>query len=268
VFLEKTVDMLIRSKIRIVALVSAAGLLIAGGAEKSRGASEPQRQRGRFGQRDSRVLKERMTPHWLDRGRRLWYPNDLAGGAREFILVDAEKGTRERALDHARLAAALSRAAGDEYRGDRLPFDAIEMTDDSKAVLLHPEFYKAAVANCGCHDNRMDKASWNEQWMGYPVGPWYAESSNIENAARLQGRLFLIVGELDTNVPPESTLRFADALIRVGKDFDLLVVPNGGHGVGNARAFVQRRIQDFFLRHLQGVEPPNHNAPGEGSPEP
>ena len=38
-------------------------------------------------------------------------------------------------------------------------------------VLFHPDFYKAAVAACGCHDNRMDKASWNEQWMGYPGRP-------------------------------------------------------------------------------------------------
>lgn len=126
------------------------------------------------------------------------------------------------------------------------------------ALLFHPEFYKVAVANCGCHDNRMDKASWNEQWMGYPVGPQYAESSNIENAHRLQGKLFLIVGELDSNVPPESTLRLADALIRADKDFDLLVVPGGGHGAGGA--YGRRRLQDFFVRHLQGVEPPNRNA--------
>jgi dipeptidyl aminopeptidase/acylaminoacyl peptidase len=128
------------------------------------------------------------------------------------------------------------------------------------ALLFHPEFYKAAVANSGCHDNRMDKASWNEQWMGYPVGPQYAESSNIENAARLQGRLMLVVGGMDDNVPPESTYRFVDALIRAGKDFDLLVVPNGGHGAGGA--YGQKRLQDFFLRHLQGIEPPNRNAGG------
>ena len=85
------------------------------------------------------------------------------------------------------------------------------------AVLFHPEFYKAAVASCGCHDNRMDKASWNEQWMGYPVGPCYAECSNIDNAHRLQGKLFLIVGEMDNNVPPESTMRFVDALIKAGQ---------------------------------------------------
>ena len=125
------------------------------------------------------------------------------------------------------------------------------------AVLFHPEFYKVAVANCGCHDNRMDKASWNEQWMGYPVGAQYAESSNIDHAHRLRGRLFLIVGELDDNVPPESTLRLADALIRAGKDFDLLVVPGGGHGAGGE--YGQRRMHDFFVRHLQGVEPPDRN---------
>jgi dipeptidyl aminopeptidase/acylaminoacyl peptidase len=126
------------------------------------------------------------------------------------------------------------------------------------AVLFHPEFYKAAVANCGCHDNRMDKASWNEQWMGYPVGSCYAECSNIENAHRLRGKLFLIVGEMDTNVPPESTYRFIDALIKAGKDFDFLVVPGGGHGSGGA--YGQRRMHDFFTRHLLGHEPADRNG--------
>jgi len=116
------------------------------------------------------------------------------------------------------------------------------------AVLFHPEFYKVAVASCGCHDNRMDKASWNEQWMGYPVGPHYAECSNIDNAHRLQGKLMLIVGEIDTNVPPESTMRFVDALIKADKDFDLIVVPGAGHG--NGGSYGRRRMYDFFVEHL------------------
>ena len=116
------------------------------------------------------------------------------------------------------------------------------------AVLFHPEFYKVAVASCGCHDNRMDKASWNEQWMGYPVGPHYAECSNIDNAHRLQGKLMLIVGEMDTNVPPESTMRFVDALVKADKDFDLIVVPGAGHG--NGGSYGRRRMYDFFVRHL------------------
>lgn len=131
------------------------------------------------------------------------------------------------------------------------------------AVLFHPEFYKAAVANSGCHDNRMDKASWNEQWMGYPVGPQYAECSNIENANKLQGHLFLVVGEMDNNVPPESTMRYVDALVRAKKDFDFLVVPNGGHGAGGE--YYQRRMTDFFTRHLMGREPVNRNAASRAS---
>jgi dipeptidyl aminopeptidase/acylaminoacyl peptidase len=131
------------------------------------------------------------------------------------------------------------------------------------AVLFHPDFYKVAVAGCGCHDNRMDKASWNEQWMGYPVGPQYAECSNIDNAHRLQGKLMLIVGEMDTNVPPESTLRLADALIKADKDFDLVLVPGAGHGMGGE--YGNRRMHDFFVRHLLDEAPPDRNVPNNES---
>jgi dipeptidyl aminopeptidase/acylaminoacyl peptidase len=126
------------------------------------------------------------------------------------------------------------------------------------AVLFHPDFYKVAVSSCGCHDNRMDKASWNEQWMGFPVGPWYSASSNIDNAAKLRGKLLLIVGEMDTNVPPESTMRLVDALIKAGKDFELLVVPGANHG--NGGPYGQRRMHDFFVKHLLGGETPNDNG--------
>ena len=117
------------------------------------------------------------------------------------------------------------------------------------AVLFHGDFYAAAYAACGCHDNRMDKASWNEQWMGYPVGAHYAANSNIDNAHRLRGKLMLMVGELDSNVPPESTLRFADALIKADKDFDLIFMPGVGHSSGGG--YGNRRMRDFFVRHLQ-----------------
>ncbi|MEX2316541.1 MAG: prolyl oligopeptidase family serine peptidase [Pirellulales bacterium] len=128
------------------------------------------------------------------------------------------------------------------------------------ALLFHPEFYKVAVSSCGCHDQRMDKASWNEQYMGYPVGSKYAENSNIEHAAKLKGKLLLILGELDTNVPPETTFRLIDALNRAGKDYEFLHVPNAGHGSGGALG--ERRRVDFFLRHLHGIDPPDRNAGG------
>ena len=125
------------------------------------------------------------------------------------------------------------------------------------ALLFHPDFYKAAVSSCGCHDNRMDKIWWNEQWMGWPLGPEYAASSNVDNAYRLKGKLLLIVAEMDTNVDPASTMQVVDALIKADKIFDLLVIPGGGHGMGGA--YGQRKLIDFFVHNLQGLEPPSWN---------
>ena len=122
------------------------------------------------------------------------------------------------------------------------------------ALMTHGDFYKVAVADCGCHDNRMDKIWWNEQWMGYPVGPEYAANSNVTLANRLRGKLLLIVGEMDRNVDPASTMQVVDALVKADKDFDLLVIPGAGHGAAGT-AYGRRRLADYFVRHLLGVEP-------------
>ena len=125
-------------------------------------------------------------------------------------------------------------------------------------LLFHSEFYKAAVSSCGCHDNRIDKQWWNEQWMGYPVGKHYDEQSNVTNAGKLKGYLMLFVGEADNNVPPESTYRVADALIKAGKTFEFLPLPGSDHTDGGPYGRIQRR--DFFVRHFLGVEPINRNG--------
>ena len=123
-----------------------------------------------------------------------------------------------------------------------------------RALLAYGDFYKVAVADCGCHDNRMDKIWWNELWMGWPVGPHYEEQSNVTQAHKLQGKLLLTVGELDRNVDPASTMQVVNALIKADKDFDLLIVPGNGHGVGET-PYASRMRMDFFVRHLLGVEP-------------
>ena len=125
------------------------------------------------------------------------------------------------------------------------------------AVFLHGDFYDAAWSSSGCHDNRMDKIWWNEHWMG-EMGAHYEANSNVTHAHKLVGKLFLAVGELDTNVDPASTLQVADALIRAGKDFELLVVPNGGHGATGRDG--PRKQRDFFVKSLYGVLPPDWNA--------
>lgn len=122
------------------------------------------------------------------------------------------------------------------------------------ALVFNSDFYDVAVASCGCHDNRMDKMWWNEQWMGYPVGPEYEACSNTANAAQLNGNLMLIVGELDDNVDPASTMQFANALINANKNFELVTVPGMGHSAGGD--FGERKRRDYFVQHLMGVIPP------------
>ena len=131
------------------------------------------------------------------------------------------------------------------------------------ALLFHPGFYDAAVSFAGCHDNRMDKIWWNEQWMGWPIGPQYDASSNVVHAGKLQGSLLLIVPELDTNVDPSSTMQVVNALIAANKTFDMLVMTGGEHGAGRrgpSAPYGDRKLYDFFLRSLRGIEPPNWNA--------
>ena len=118
-----------------------------------------------------------------------------------------------------------------------------------RALLDHHDFYKVAVADCGCHDNRMDKIWWNEQWMGWPVDESYARSSNKDDAHKLQGHLLLIVGELDTNVDPASTTQVVGALQKAGKTFDFMPIIGTGHGAAET-PYGSRLRMEFLVHHL------------------
>lgn len=125
------------------------------------------------------------------------------------------------------------------------------------AVLFHPDFYKVAVAACGCHDNRMDKIWWNEQWMGYPVGKHYEENSNVVNAHLLKGHLMIINGEIDNNVDPSSSVQVVKALIKANKEFEYVLIPSAGHTMGEQ--YGERKRRDFFIKHLVGEKSPLGN---------
>jgi dipeptidyl-peptidase 4 len=129
--------------------------------------------------------------------------------------------------------------------------------DAAHALLTQPEFYKVAVSVSGNHDHQMAKAWWPELYMGFPVDKHYVAQSNLTLAKNLKGKLFLICGDMDNNVNPASTLRFASELIKADKDFDLLIMPNEKHWFGNNPYFVRRRW-DYFVKHLLGVDPPHY----------
>jgi dipeptidyl aminopeptidase/acylaminoacyl peptidase len=128
------------------------------------------------------------------------------------------------------------------------------------AILRYPDFFDVAVSQAGNHDNRNYEDDWGEKWQGllevYPDGTTnYDNQANQLLAGNLRGKLLIAHGTLDTNVPPSNTMLVVDALIAANKDFDLLMLPNRGHGFGN-EPYMTRRRWDYFVRHLLGAEPP------------
>lgn len=147
------------------------------------------------------------------------------------------------------------------------------------AILRYPDFYKVAVSGAGNHDNRNYEDDWGEKWQGLlvknpktntdmnagqqvdleiqkaPAETNYDNQANQLLAPNLKGKLLIAHGMMDGNVPPTNTLLVVDALIKADKDFDMLMLPNAGHGFGNGRYFMKKRW-DYFVRHLKKQEPP------------
>ena len=141
----------------------------------------------------------------------------------------------------------------------------------ARAILSYPDFYKVAVSGAGLHDLRGYNADWGEIYNGLPKADWsnYRNEANKDLAANLKGRLLLITGDMDDNVPPSLTLQLAAALIKANKDFDLLVLPNRNHISAYTDPYATRHRWDYFVKNLLGVEPPagyriKPPAPGGG----
>jgi dipeptidyl aminopeptidase/acylaminoacyl peptidase len=179
-----------------------------------------------------------------------------AGGLADHVAGLRQLAVRDRSLDLNRVG--IYGHSGGGYASAR-------------AILQFPEFYKVAVSSAGNHDQHGYAASWGERYIGLPDGDNYRDQANYHLAKNLRGKLLLVYGQLDDNVPPALTLQLVDALIQANKDFDLLVLPHHDHlfvdfregrdkyelgpGLYTDPYFVRRRW-DYFVRHLLGAEPP------------
>ena len=128
------------------------------------------------------------------------------------------------------------------------------------AILRHGDFFKVAVSGAGNHDNRGYHFPWGEKYHGLlerndDGSDSYDSQANQNLAERLEGKLLLTYGTLDDNVHPNMTLNLVDELIRLNKDFDMLVLPNRNHGYAS-EPYVVRRTWDYFVEHLLGADPP------------
>jgi len=128
------------------------------------------------------------------------------------------------------------------------------------AMFRYPDFFKVGISEAGNHDNREYEDDWGERYQGLlkknPDGTTnYDDQANENIAKNLKGHLLLAHGTMDNNVPPYNTLLVVNELIKANKDFDLIMLPNRGHGFGNEPYMVRRRW-DYFVRYLLGAEPP------------
>lgn len=151
--------------------------------------------------------------------------------------------------------------AGLQQLGERYPYMDLERvgifslnggTGAVQGLLHYPDIYTVGV-NGMCHDSRLFPASmWSDKYEGVN-GPEPEHRYPEEFAGKLQGKLMLCHGMLDVSTPPANTFRIVEALQKANKEFDLLLLPNLGHG---KTSYLIRRSWDYLVRHLQGVEPP------------
>ena len=129
------------------------------------------------------------------------------------------------------------------------------------ALFRYPDVYSVGIAESGNHDNLSYEDDWAERYQGLLVKHKdgttnYTGQDNASHAKNLKGKLYLIHGMMDDNVPPQSTLLVVDALMKANKDFDLLMLPHARHGFGKDSFYVMRKRWDYFVEHLLGAEPP------------
>ena len=129
------------------------------------------------------------------------------------------------------------------------------------AMFRYPDFYKVGISESGNHENRNYEDDWAERYIGLLVKDStgksnYDNQANQNFAVNLKGKLLLAHGGMDDNVPPYNTYLVVDALVKANKDFDLLIFPNARHGYGVDSYYMMRKRWDYFVKYLQGSEPP------------
>ena len=140
------------------------------------------------------------------------------------------------------------------------------------ALFRYPDFFKVGISESGNHDQRVYEDDWGERYQGLLVKgengapDSYDIEANQTVAKNLKGKLLLMHGMQDDNVPPENTYLVMDALIKANKDFDLLLLPSQRHGFGTDGPYVMRRRWDYFVKHLLGVEPPKEYKMAPATP--
>ncbi|TCD12677.1 S9 family peptidase [Pedobacter frigidisoli] len=125
------------------------------------------------------------------------------------------------------------------------------------AMFRYPDFFKVGISESGNHENRNYEDDWGERYNGLVENADYEAQANQNYAKNLKGKLMLVHGMMDDNVPPYNTLLVVEALEKANKSFDLVIFPNSAHGYGPYSPYMMRRRWDYFVQNLLGAQIPH-----------
>ncbi|MBW7839927.1 MAG: DPP IV N-terminal domain-containing protein [Chitinophagaceae bacterium] len=136
------------------------------------------------------------------------------------------------------------------------------------AMLKFPDFFKVGISESGNHDNRNYEDDWGERYIGLlkknaDGTDNYTMQANQMYAENLKGKLLLVHGLMDNNVPPYNTLLVVKALQDANKDFDLIIFPDSRHGFGKYSNYMMRTRWDYFVKNLKGALHPKEFKIGQ-----
>ena len=182
--------------------------------------------------------------------RSKWYHNWGYGNMRDYPLADHKYAIEQLANRHSFIDIDKVGIHGHSGGGFM----------STAAMCQYPDFFKAAVSCAGNHDNTIYNRWWSETHHGVKEQITekgdttfvYKIATNPQIAKNLKGHLLLIHGDIDNNVHPGNTIRVVDALIRAGKRFDMLMLPQQRHSFGDMNEYFYWRLVDYFSEHLKG----------------
>jgi dipeptidyl-peptidase-4 len=144
-------------------------------------------------------------------------------------------------------------------------------------AMTHSDLFSAGIAGAPPTDWRDYDTIYTERYMSTPQDnpEGYEETSVVEGAEDLHGRLLVIHGMVDDNVHPQNSVRFIDALVDAGKQFEMFLYPGRRHGVGSGH--YNRMMYDFIIDQMKPGDdaqpgpastPDDQSAPTEAEEEP
>jgi dipeptidyl-peptidase 4 len=182
--------------------------------------------------------------------RSKWYHTYGYGNLRDYGLADKKTAIEQLAAKHSYIDESKVGITGHSGGGFM----------STAAMLVYPDFFKAAVSNAGNHDNSIYNRWWSEKHHGVKetislkgdTSFKYSIDKNPDLAKNLKGHLLLMHGDVDNNVHPANSIRVANALMKAGKRFDFLIIPGQRHGFGDMTEYAFWKLADHFNKYLIG----------------